>query len=188
VKHFAIFVFKCFFCLKAFSQGNCLRWEESKRLQLTDFLGFAKDTSSFDAESFSEIRYTYAINSVSKLSFEVHANFDRNSSWIKKGVENDELLRHEQLHFDIAELFARKIKLAFEEYHFTANYPSEIHQIFNEQKAKYHLMQKRYDEETDHSVNIGKQIEWENYVAMELVKKKETLNEKANEYLLVDNK
>src|SRR4051812_25653520 len=125
MKHFAILIFICFFGLKAFSQ-NYIYWEESKPLDVNDFLGDVKESENFDAESFAEVTYSYSLNSFSNLSFEVHAQFNRNTSWIKKDGANEQLLRHEQLHFDIAELFARKIRLAFRDYQFTSDYAVEI--------------------------------------------------------------
>ena len=94
------------------------------------------------------------------MSFEVSANFNKNTSWCRKEYQSETLLKHEQLHFDIAELFARKLKLAFSNYSYSRNYQNEILEIFEEKKLEYHAMQRRYDEETEHSLNMFKQKEW----------------------------
>jgi hypothetical protein len=170
MKLFAIIAFLFLTNKQSFCQDNCLKWEESRTLQISDFLGNVSDTSHSDAMSFAEVKYSYQFNSPRDFKFDVYANFNRNSSWIKKGIEDEALLRHEQLHFDIAELFARRIKYIFDHFMYTENYASEILALFNEQKTRYHVMQDKYDQETDHSVNSDKQREWSIYIARELAK------------------
>jgi hypothetical protein len=145
-----------------------IEWNEGQRLEWVDFLGNVNDSSSYDAESFAEIRYNYTFNTTRGFFFHVYANFNKNASWSRKEFRSFALLKHEQLHFDIAELYARKMKEAFENYNYTENYREEIAQIFNEKKLEYHLMQLKYDEQTSHSLDKEKQQEWELLVNREL--------------------
>lgn len=150
--------------IKIFGQENHIVWIESRPLNWFDFAGQVIDTSQYDAESFAEVRYNYQSNGLKDLSFEVFANFNRNTSWCRDRHRSEALLKHEQIHFDIAELYARKLKRAFEEYQYSINYNDEILKIFNEKKQEYHLMQRQYDEETNHSLNRMKQKEWESKI------------------------
>lgn len=166
-------VFICFISLLTYGQEGLVAWNESKPLHWNDFSGKAKDTSVFDAEVFAEVRYTYQFNSLKDFHFDVRAHFDKSTSWSKSERQCEHLLKHEQTHFDIAELFARKMKADFETYNYTENFAAEILAIFNQKKLEYHAMQQRYDEETNHSLNKEKQKEWETYIMEQLDIKKQ---------------
>ncbi len=67
-------------------------------------------------------------------------------------MKTDYILAHEQGHFDITEIFARKLNEALQNYDFNKrtfkNDISEIYQSIVRQKEEF---QKMYDGETDHS-------------------------------------
>jgi hypothetical protein len=168
MKVFALTAFICISTLLAQAQET-IRWTESQPLNWSDFTGKVNDTSKYDAECFAEIRYNYKFYSASEFEFEVFANFDKNSSWSRKEMQSDDLLRHEQMHFNIAELLAEQLQNEFNSYSYTAStYNLQILQLFNEKKLEYQAMQLKYDEETNHSLNKEKQQEWEDYITNEL--------------------
>jgi hypothetical protein len=158
----------------AYGQENFLVWNENKPLEWNDFSGQTNDSSNYDAEAFAEVRYRYSFKSTADFHFEVLASFNKNISWSRKQRRSQDLLKHEQLHFDIAEVYARKMKEMFNNHEYGKNFANEILQLFNEKKLEYHAMQQRYDEETNHSLNKEKQIEWEVYVHEELNRLKPT--------------
>jgi hypothetical protein len=167
-----IFALVCFISIVTSGQPNLIRWNDKEPLRWEDFSGKINDTSWFDAECFAEIRYNYKFNNLKNFQFDVFANFDKNTSWIKKEYKSEALLKHEQLHFDIAQLFSLRIKEMFENYKFTQNYLAEIRLLFNKRKLEYLSIQHQYDEETGHSLDKKKQSEWENFVTTELRKMK----------------
>jgi hypothetical protein len=150
------------------AQDNSIKWEENKSLQWVDFSGKENDTSRFDAECYAEICYSYTFYDLDDFDFEVEARFDKNTSWSRKGKQSDELLKHEQLHFDIAQLFANELKHEFENFNYTKNYQQEIVELFQKKKLEYKLMQQQYDDETNHSLNKQKQKEWFDLVYTQL--------------------
>jgi len=172
MKTLVIFGFTCFLSITTRGQENPIRWNEKKPLQWNDFTGEVNDTSWFDAECFAEVSYHYQFNSLTSFQFDVVANFIRNISWIKKEYQSEALLKHEQLHFDIAELFSLRLKGLFENYNYTEDFEYEIQLLFDEKKREYQLMQRQYDEETNHSRDKKKQKEWESYISSELTKMK----------------
>ena len=153
-----------------------ITWTAGQPLQWCDFAGPVKDTSRFDAESFAEVRYNYKFNSTTDFSFDVYAKFDKSISWCKKQYQSEALLKHEQVHFDIAALYAQKLKEAFENFSYSNDFKNEIVQIFNQKKTEYHLMQQLYDDETNHSLNILYKKDWEKAIAEQLSKKDVQLN------------
>ncbi|GEO12190.1 DUF922 domain-containing protein [Segetibacter aerophilus] len=159
-----------FITTAAHSQES-IRWSGNQQLKWEDFLGRVNDTSRYDAECYAEIRYNYKIYSEGDFEFEVFANFDKNTSWSRRHKQSDDLLKHEQLHFDIAELFAQKLKREFDSYTYTAStYNTQIIDLFNQKKLEYQAMQRQYDEETNHSLNKAKQKQWDDFIYLELRK------------------
>lgn len=79
------------------------------------------------------------------------------------------LLQHEQGHFDINEIFTRKLKQAFKEYKLReATVTEDLRNIFNDvwqQKIAYDQL---YDQQTDHSKNKPMQELWNKKIADEL--------------------
>ncbi len=175
MKAFLFTAIMCTAVVQLSAQENII-WAEGQPLRWYDFAGPVKDTSRFDAESFAEVRYNYRFNSATDFYFEVYAKFDKSVSWCKKEYQSEALLRHEQLHFDIAALYAQKLKAAFENFQYSDDFKNEIFQIFNQKKTEYHLVQQLYDDETNHSLNVNNQKDWEKAIAEQLNKKKYQLN------------
>ena len=168
MKAFVIAAFLLFISVLTHGQEKFLAWNETKPLQWDDFYGKVNDTSHFEAESFAEVTYSYRFKNSYDFDFNVKAIFNRKTSWIKDGYKSEPLLKHEQVHFDIAELYARKLKPAFYRYSYSSNFEQEILDIFNQMKTEYHQMQKQYDEETNHSTIAAKQKAWEIFIKDEL--------------------
>jgi hypothetical protein len=166
---FLITALICFLATSTYGQQN-IRWTDSQLLSWDDFTGPVNDTSKYDAESFAEIRYNYKFYGPDDFEFEVYASFDKNSSWSRRHKQCESLLKHEQMHFNIAQLFAEKIQNEFENYTYTTSFDNQIVDLFNQKKAEYQAMQLLYDEETNHSLNKAKQKEWEELITSELRK------------------
>lgn len=148
----------------AFAQDSLLAWHKDRPLQWEDFAGAVNDSSHFDAECFAEVKYTYTFTSPQDFHFDVQAVFNKGTSWIKAANKSDKLLKHEQVHFDIAQLYACKLQQAFYNYTYTSNFAEEVLQIFDVFNKEYHHTQKLYDEQSNHSLVSNRQQEWENFV------------------------
>ncbi len=104
----------------------------------------------------------------------VQATFDPNTSWIKDPKTlTPALLRHEQLHFDIAELAARRLRQKISLFKFDC---LKLQPAFdNLTKPAYRAWateENRYDGETNHGLNAAKQALWEQQVAAKLLELK----------------
>jgi predicted secreted Zn-dependent protease len=104
----------------------------------------------------------------SKIEHQVRCFFIKSKSWKKEGV-SETLLQHEQLHFDIAELFARKLRKDLSrktsindnnEIYFKGIYKNVINECI--------AMQLQYDRETNHSRNRQFQVLWEGAIQEKL--------------------
>ncbi|WP_370225804.1 DUF922 domain-containing protein [Mesoflavibacter sp.] len=147
-------------------------WSENYKLTWSDFKGAPNNQTDAVAITASGITFSYSIkktsNKVHSFKTLVKAYFYPEHSWCKKEMVDDNILRHEQLHFDITELHARlfrqqiaKLKPSLD----IDNQLDQLHQSINKQLS---LMQNSYDEETNHSINTEAQIKWQESVAKQL--------------------
>jgi predicted secreted Zn-dependent protease len=71
------------------------------------------------------------------------------------------ILKHEQGHFDIAEIFARKLHKRMKEYRFNqSTYQTDLREIYSSITAEKEAFQDLYDNETDHSRKKDVQEKW----------------------------
>ena len=156
------------FCLLFFNgDDKYIPWEAERKLTWEDFTGPADMESSSKAYTWSKISMGWDCeDNVFKLN--AVAKFDKSRSW-KKDVLTPALLAHEQLHFDITELYARKMRAHF------ANLPNACKLTTEEVKAQsqkildaWTARQDQYDQETRHSKEKEEQARWELLIAKEL--------------------
>ncbi len=152
---------------------DTIQWTTSKKLDWIDFKAEAP-RSRFAAYTFTVITMDYSLksegNSV-QAKFEVTAAFNREKSWVKKDPESrsDAIRAHEQLHFDIAELSARKLRRRLVGLKLSrSQYKKEIQAAYNAEIEEGERLQKLYDSETNHGLDRDEQLKWRNRVDKEL--------------------
>ncbi len=152
------------------SHGDALvEWEDGISLEQSNFKGQVPRNAAHAALSSIKIDMNYQSNGEG-LEFIINCTFDENHSWIKpEGGKNAKLLKHETLHFDIYEVYARKIRKEISSQKPTiAEINSMAKGIFNKYSAELQMEQKRYDKETDHSLIEAEQTKWNAKVAKQL--------------------
>ncbi len=168
------------------SENNILVWSNDSFLRWSDFKAEPNSAAFEDSHSIIKYRYTWTVNSDKmgnqilffieniQLSVEFHSVL----SWVRLSQANDDLLKHEQGHFDLAELIKRenleKLKNKFHEKQFpTRGKNEEQRKQFAKQdsgkmiaeeveKLEAILSQRRqeYDEQTNFGQNLEKQLEY----------------------------
>lgn len=112
---------------------------------------------------------------VSSLSYEtvvrgknatvtISALFHPFESWTRypKLDNPDEALNHEKRHFDICEIYARKIRKALISTRFDrGSFNEELSYLFKKMVKEYREEQTRYDKETKHSIDKEQQKKWD---------------------------
>lgn len=155
----------------AFAQKILIGEEGNRLLQWSDFKGKPDDSSPYFAYTawktnvkFSGVRFEgeKAIFN----GFEMTVEFDQNKSWVKKGKETDELLKHEQGHFDVGLLYMQEVLNSVTAASFTrSSYKEEFKTFIEGIHLKYSEMGKQYDKETNHSINKEEQGKWNSFFA-----------------------
>ena len=143
-----------------------LVWNEFYKLQWEDFQGEPDKTSLGDAGAAVQISAKPFLVK-NKVHYDIRAYFNRRKSWFRD--TSPSLLAHEQLHFDIAELYARKIRkrvrqLQDQGLRDIKVYNSEIQKLLRESNS----LDEQYDLETLHGALSKKQAAWSERVKQEL--------------------
>ena len=151
--------------------GDTIIWNKNYKLKWSDFKGNSEVTS-FMAQSnciFSYRAEPKTSNSILNLNIRLNACFDRRGSWVKTGQQKDPLLAHEQLHFDICEIYVHHLRNKI--LGATLNpmeFDIQINLLFEEVWKAYLKKQQQYDEETGHGIITDKQLYWEEEIRSQL--------------------
>jgi predicted secreted Zn-dependent protease len=152
-----------------------------------DFKGRYRKEGNTAAKSFVNIgRLDYKMENGNLLVTVAATNFSQRKSWVLKDRKgNYELLKHEQVHFDIAEVYSRKLKKRIRQARLKPKMKKNQKVIYKTHEAiikEYKVYQALYDKETKHHLNEAKQKEWNKKVAEEL----KCLEEYAKSELIID--
>jgi len=126
--------------------------------------GFHKDGVAYTYADFS-FYYPRAKwisgNKCKAEELSVSIMMDKRRSWVLKGKKNDDVLQHEQVHYDITTIGARDLFRILKDLTYNCNtLKSRAHAIKNKLQKKIDKYNKRYDNQTNHRQNAAKQKQW----------------------------
>jgi len=116
---------------------------------------------------------SYATSEITATSAKVKivAEFNPMESWTRyPKMERQEIaLDHEKRHFDITEIYARKIRKAIASAHFTSgNFNNSLNSLFKDLTSQHRAEQNKYDHETRHSMDTAQQQKWDKWIDEQL--------------------
>lgn len=163
IKYSIFFVF-LFFCHAANSQElEVLEWNAKRKLTWADFKGQPMVKQSVAALTASGISYQFSTDwkgGELEVDFVVTTYFYPERSWYRPELCDDVILSHEQLHFDISELFTRKMRERLAKANFSKNVKAEVNKIYVQVIKELNQFQNQYDKETNFSRNREQQLLW----------------------------
>jgi hypothetical protein len=165
----------CLFLIFIGSDSNeeTLIWDAESKLTWADFKATPDKDSDAVALTASGITFGYSVQTTGKRIVEfstvVESHFYPNKSWYKIERSDVHILGHEQLHFDITELYARKFRQQISELQVNQNVKKQLNKLHQDINVELNTAQKKYDLETQHSMDAVKQRRWANYVEKELI-------------------
>lgn len=177
-------------------EGQTLvEWSKDRKLSKQDFKGKVPNTSKASSFSWLGIDASWGCADGKPVAH-ARATFDPSRSWWKIATSNiwenidfanaspselenrlspgqveAQLLSHEQTHFDITELAARRIRKELEilkEICATPGAAGDLDTIIAGIDRELQREQARYDRETAHGTNAPRQREWDSRVRREL--------------------
>lgn len=145
-------------------------WTAAWRLAWRDFQGAPPSGGNEGARTAYGLYYAWSCRG-DAFAFHVTAALHPRRSWVKTVVlrdarESARVLQHEQTHFDLTEVFARRLRQHFATLRSPcarddAELRAAARRIIDEEKA----MQRRYDTETTHGLRDDQQAAWNADVA-----------------------
>lgn len=102
------------------------------------------------------------------LRFKVVAVMDKDESWIKEGFRKPHILKHEQGHFDIAQIFARKLEAVLKKRFYSPTDVRLLSDLYDDFLNQMNEVQVRYDQETRGGWDPVAQSKWRRYIEEEL--------------------
>ena len=140
-------------------------WSKNRKLNWDDFQkSVHKETRGAQSDIGIDVLYIPTKNN--RDNYVVIPYFYKLRSSVS--LRNPQILKHEQLHFDIAELFARKMRTKIKQLNKEKFDLDKYNRSIDDIYQKYFLYQEKFDKETGHSMLIENQQYWENKIAREL--------------------
>jgi len=140
-------------------ENNTIPWSASRRLTWDDFESAPDRHSGNAALTSSTISFKYSYDPEKGFNYSISCLFEKNSSWGR--VKTDYILAHEQGHFDIAEIYARKLNRRIQAWQFNAaTAQKEIPAMYQQIMKELADAQNEYDSGTDFSRDRDGQGAW----------------------------
>lgn len=145
-----------------------IRWSDNQKLSWSDFQSGTKpNTNNAAATTFCGI--SYLLNSPTEKftsqQVRVEAFFVPSRSWARPDHKTDFVLLHEQSHFDIAELFARKFRQLISDKKMDAK---ALQKYYSKIYEAYKQYQQDYESVTNHGRIRDKQYEYSQKITSEI--------------------
>ncbi len=160
------------------SESDNVFWKQDG-LTWNDFKGPPDESSKFDANTNAGLSFSWGVrneNGEIALTYDVKSYFNPHLSWVKINTDSDYLLKHEQLHFDISELHARKLRKRLTEVDprsLSRDPKGVLTRIYETIEKERKIMQLKYDKESGHSLDKDWEARWRHFVNAELRKYEE---------------
>jgi hypothetical protein len=153
-----VFLISPIFSFSQSKSEELLDWSATRKLTWNDYKAKPDRGNDDAASTTTYLGIEYNITS-SSFGYKIQSRFSKTRSWGR--YKDDYVLSHEQGHFDIAEIFARKLNKQMSEYVFhKKTYQQDLNTIYNDILNEKDKMQNNYDKETNHSINKEQQAEW----------------------------
>lgn len=147
--------------------SSAIIWNDSIKLTWNDFKAKPIPNAAEAAMTASSMEFSYNTKN-SKIFWQVKVKFFPLLSWTNPKKQSDYILNHEQLHFNITELYARLLRKRLTENVFSTKDIQKLKLINKEILREWQKEQDKYDRETNHSIIEKKQIEWNLSIQMRL--------------------
>lgn len=149
-------------------------WREHLKLTWNDFKASPNNNASVVAVTASGITFEYSVretdNQIVGFETKVEAHFYPDKSWYIKKKADAYILAHEQLHFDITELYARKFRKQIADLKLSQTIRTDLRALHQKISKEADAAQKLYDKESNNSLNKEFQVKWDVHIKSELAK------------------
>jgi hypothetical protein len=148
-------------------------WTPNRKLTWDDFRGPIQSELHPDVAAATFCGIGFETNTITsknnQVKIRVYNNFYPTQSWVRPGQEIPEILAHEQTHFDICELYTRKLRQRLDNVSVSVtNLRTRLSAIYQQVQEEYKIRQQQYEDETEHGLIADEQVRWQNMINKEL--------------------
>jgi hypothetical protein len=147
-----------------------ITWNSDKKLSWDDFKMDSPSSTRDAALTTTFVGFSYS-RTRDIITFDIECKFQKSRSWGR--LKTDYILNHEQGHFDIAEIFARKLNKEITLFLAKSKQHEELNKIYTKVMNEKRDTQQQYDDETNHSINKTQQAAWDKKIEEMLEELKE---------------
>jgi predicted secreted Zn-dependent protease len=148
------------------AEKESINWRQRRQLQWGDFKGQPVASAPNAALTSTSILISFGYDNKA-LTYNLQCVFYPEKSWTK--VKSVRILAHEQGHFDISQLFTRKLHKALSEYRFSeGSVDRDVMDIYQKIGSQQAAFQQQYDKETNYSRDASQQLIWQEKIEEEL--------------------
>ncbi len=147
------------------------QWNEHSKLSWEDFRGdVLAETERSAAATHCGIGFkTKTEGAAKKPKVVVYNTFYTSKSWVRPDAKVPAILEHEQGHFDLCEIYTRKLRIRMDQFDFSvSDIRTALMNIYDEISHEYESRQQAYEQETVHGTNIAAQKHWREMIVLEL--------------------
>jgi hypothetical protein len=146
-------------------------WKEHSKLSWEDFRGpVGNPNDATVAVTHCGMGFkTGSAKDGEKPEITVFNKFYTEKSWVMGDAKLPEILEHEQGHFDLCELYTRKLRVELEKVDFSKpNARKTMYDVYYQVNAEYEERQQQYEDETTHGTIDKEQKRWTATIGQEL--------------------
>jgi len=150
-----------------------IEWSANRRLTWDDFKGMPKTMSNTNSAAQTYCGFSFETNRVTafkKVKIFTKNSFDCYLSWVRPDqMTRLDLLEHEQVHFDLSEVYARRLRKNLVEMNLTLNnLTTGADVVFKAVSKEYLERQELYEAETRYGLDKEVQHMWTKEVVNEI--------------------
>ncbi|MBT2619785.1 MULTISPECIES: DUF922 domain-containing protein [Chryseobacterium] len=154
--------------IQLFSQK--IIWKEDQKLTWNDFKSSVNRKNNKDVVAYTHCGWEYSVitssNPSSPVKIEILTIFNKDKSWKDVKRISDYVLLHEQKHFDIAEIYARKLrKEVLENIKTSSDFDKKFKAIYSRILNEYRDFQMAYDRDTQNGMDKEKQAQYNTIIS-----------------------
>jgi hypothetical protein len=151
-----------------YAQGSSSSVEWGHPISFEDFEATPLRSDTAAANISVTILLGYSNTPKGSLSFRVVAVMEKNESWIKDEFRRHHILKHEQGHFDIAHIYAKRLETTLRQKRYSENDIAALTTLYDQFLEEMNVLQIRYDRETKGGWDALAQSKWRRFIEGEL--------------------
>lgn len=152
------------------AENSTFSWSPERKLNWDDFKGPTQLQDEHSAAAtHCGISIRYRLSNDKKRTLEVTNTFYTTKSWVKPDGKIPSVLVHEQGHFDLCEVYTRKLRTELAAVNIDdAGARVAVSEIYGRIMSEYENSQQAYESETVHGTNLDIQQKWTSQLSTSL--------------------